>query len=358
MLIFCINDHRITALMKNVLSVAVGIGSRNNNDEWLEVYYPAPLMNPPADLIEKLTALVSYSGGNAAISIDSTTCHALEDMFKQEGLGGQMLIMAAMEKAQKPKVMTILIEDSLPKNVPEIYLKLHLISHRFVKPCSLNLDGIFSILPNVVWTNIGAVDPEEIQLRQMIARAQGTPLTVHCVDKFPRMTDYVVPSGVRIADTSRVRLGAYLGEGTTVMQAGFVNFNAGTLGACMVEGRISSGVIVGKGSDLGGGCSTMGTLSGGNDTRITIGENCLIGANAGVGIPLGDRCTIEAGLYLTAGSKVSCITEDESLTGVFKAAALAGKSDLLFRRHSQNGQIECIQNKASIVLNKELHQKQ
>ena len=176
-----------------------------------------------------------------------------------------------------------------------------------------------------------------------------------CVDKFPKMTNYVVPAGVRIAHSARVRLGAYVGEGTTVMHEGFINFNAGTEGPGMIEGRISAGVFVGKGSDLGGGCSTMGTLSGGNDVVISVGENCLIGANAGIGIPLGDRCTVEAGLYLTGGSKVQLLDENRQVVETVKAASLAGKSDLLFRRNSINGAIECLTNKSAIALNEELH---
>jgi 2,3,4,5-tetrahydropyridine-2-carboxylate N-succinyltransferase len=196
---------------------------------------------------------------------------------------------------------------------------------------------------------------EELPRQRLEARRKGVPLHVHAVDKFPPMLDYVAPSSVRIADGQRVRLGAYLGEGTTVMHEGFVNFDAGTLGASMVEGRISAGVVVGAGSDLGGGSSTMGTLSGGNDVRISIGERCLIGANAGCGIPLGDRCTIEAGLYLTAGAKVAVRDADGQIVVTTRARDLANKSDLLFRRNSETGQIECLTNRQAIELNAELH---
>ena len=207
----------------------------------------------------------------------------------------------------------------------------------------------------MAWTSEGAIDLEELPERQLLARSLGYVLSVNSVDKFPKMTDYVVPAGVRIAHTARVRLGAYVGEGTTVMHEGFINFNAGTEGTSMIEGRISAGVVVGAGSDLGGGCSTMGTLSGGNSVVICVGDNCLIGANAGLGIPLGDRCTIEAGLYLTAGSKVQVLDEHRQVIDVVKAGELSGKSDLLFRRNSMTGALECLTNKSAIELNNELH---
>ena len=197
---------------------------------------------------------------------------------------------------------------------------------------------MFGILPNVAWTSQGPIDVKELAHAQTRARAYGEVLTVHSVDKFPRMTDYVVPHGVRIGDASRIRLGAHLGEGTTVMHEGFINFNAGTLGVSMVEGRISAGVVVGDGSDLGGGSSTMGTLSGGGNIIISVGEQCLLGANAGLGIPLGDRCTIESGLYLTAGSKVKLLDKDGQAVGTVKARELANTDDLLFRRNSVTGE--------------------
>jgi 2,3,4,5-tetrahydropyridine-2,6-dicarboxylate N-succinyltransferase len=195
--------------------------------------------------------------------------------------------------------------DSAPRGVADAYLRLHLLSYRLVRPNEINLEAIFTVLPNVCWTSLGPVHPDDLPAVRLRARAAGLALEVRSVDKFPQMTDYVVPSGVRIADASRVRLGAYLGEGTTVMHEGFVNFNAGTLGSAMVEGRISQGVVVGDGSDIGGGASTMGTLSGGGKERVSVGQRCLLGANAGLGIALGDDCVVEAGLYLTAGAVVS-----------------------------------------------------
>jgi 2,3,4,5-tetrahydropyridine-2,6-dicarboxylate N-succinyltransferase len=222
-----------------------------------------------------------------------------------------------------------------PEEVAETYLRLHLLSHRLVRPHGVNLDGVFGVLPNVAWTDHGPVDPTELPAVRRRFLAAGESLHVLGVDKFPRMVDYVMPSGVRIADADRVRLGAHLAEGTTVMHEGFVNYNAGTLGASMVEGRISAGVVVGDGSDVGGGASIMGTLSGGGTTVVSVGERCLLGANSGLGIPLGDDCVVEAGLYLTAGTLVR-LPDGE----IVKARDLAGASGLLFRRHSQTGSIE------------------
>ena len=245
--------------------------------------------------------------------------------------------------------------DAAPTSTADAYLRLHALSHLLVRPNTLNLDGIFGHLPNVAWTNQGAVDLSELAELQLEARLKGELLEVFSVDKFPKMTDYVVPAGVRIADTARVRLGAYIGEGTTIMHEGFVNFNAGTEGPGMIEGRVSAGVFVGKGSDLGGGCSTMGTLSGGGNIVIKVGEGCLIGANAGIGIPLGDRNTVEAGLYITAGTKVNLLDENNQLVKVVKARDLAGQTDLLFRRNSLNGAVECKTHKSAIELNEALH---
>ncbi|MCZ3385514.1 MAG: 2,3,4,5-tetrahydropyridine-2,6-dicarboxylate N-succinyltransferase [Actinomycetia bacterium] len=226
--------------------------------------------------------------------------------------------------------------DAAPADTYDAYLRLHLLSARLVQPRTINLDGIFGLLTNVVWTNFGPCPVEGFEATRLHLMQDG-PVTIHGVDKFPRMVDYVTPTGVRIADADRVRLGAHLAEGTTVMHEGFVNFNAGTLGTSMVEGRISSGVVVGDGSDIGGGASIMGTLSGGGQEVIRIGERCLIGANAGVGISLGDDSVIEAGLYVTAGTKV--ITPDGT---VAKARDLSGQSGLLFRRNSMTGAVEAV----------------
>ncbi len=229
-----------------------------------------------------------------------------------------------------------------PTDASDVYLRLHLLSHRKVAPNAQSLDGAFGHLNNVVWTNLGPFDPDGFDLRRLELRAAGHEVRVHSIDKFPRMTDYVIPSGVRIADADRVRLGAYLSEGTTVMHEGFCNFNAGTLGSSMVEGRISQGVVVGNGSDIGGGASIMGTLSGGGKEIVHIGERCLLGANAGIGISLGDDCVVEAGCYVTAGTRVK-LPDGE----VVKAKELSGAFNLLFRRNSQTGAIEAIANKAA-----------
>jgi 2,3,4,5-tetrahydropyridine-2-carboxylate N-succinyltransferase len=224
-----------------------------------------------------------------------------------------------------------------PKDATDVFLRLHLISHRLVKPHGLNLDGVFALLSNVVWTSAGACEVEGFdKVRRELQNKYGN-LTVYSVDKFPRMIDYVIPEGVRIADGDRVRLGAYLSSGTTVMHEGFVNFNAGTLGKSMVEGRISAGVIVGDGSDIGGGASIMGTLSGGGKEVISIGQRTLLGANSGIGISLGDDCVVEAGVYITAGSKIT-LPDNK----IVKAKELSGANNLLFRRNSQSGALEAL----------------
>ena len=224
-----------------------------------------------------------------------------------------------------------------PKDASDVFLRLHLLSHRLVKPHGLNLDGVFGLLSNVVWTSAGACEVEGFdKVRRGLQNKYGN-LTVYSVDKFPRMIDYVIPEGVRIADGDRVRLGAYLSSGTTVMHEGFVNFNAGTLGKSMVEGRISAGVIVGDGSDIGGGASIMGTLSGGGKEVISIGQRTLLGANSGIGISLGDDCVVEAGVYITAGSKIT-LPDNK----IVKAKELSGANNLLFRRNSQSGALEAL----------------
>jgi 2,3,4,5-tetrahydropyridine-2-carboxylate N-succinyltransferase len=245
--------------------------------------------------------------------------------------------------------------DEPIEDVVSAYLKLHLISYRFVFPNSINLDGLFNTLPNVAWTNKGPISIDEIDQELQNSKQNKNDLFIRSLDKFPQLVDYIIPKNVRIADASRVRLGAYLSPGTTIMHEGFVNFNAGTLGTAMIEGRISAGVVVGDNSDLGGGCSTMGTLSGGNNIKISIGENCLIGANAGVGIPLGDNCTIEAGLYITAGTKIEVYKENGDIDGVFKGSELSNCSNLVFLRNSQTGKVIAKVSQKSINLNSELH---
>jgi 2,3,4,5-tetrahydropyridine-2-carboxylate N-succinyltransferase len=286
----------------------------------------------------------AWGVGLATIAADGTT---LDTFFRHLGLGAAVPASTPTETQSTTDenrgvaIMptTLVIDtDAAPTSATDVYLRLHLLSHRICLPRTINLDGAFGLLANVAWTSIGPVALNTLDDVRYNLLRQGQHLVVHGVDKFPRMTDYVVPSGVRIADASRVRLGAHLASGTTVMHEGFCNFNAGTLGASMVEGRISAGVIVGDGSDVGGGASIMGTLSGGGKEMVTVGEKCLLGANSGLGISLGNECIIEAGLYVTAGTQVKL--PDGT---VVKARELSGANGLLFRRNSQTGAVEATQ---------------
>ena len=294
----------------------------------LDTWYPAPRLGSPAD--------------------DEAAPAELTDAERADALRAVTI----------RTVRTVIDLDVPPASVEDAYLRLHLLSHRLVQPHGVNLEGLFGTLTNVVWTSAGpcAIDGfEDVRLR---LRAAGHQVTVYGIDKFPRLVDYVVPTGVRIADADRVRLGAHLAEGTTVMHEGFVNFNAGTLGQSMVEGRISAGVVVGDGSDVGGGASIMGTLSGGGTEVISIGERSLLGANSGLGIPLGDDCVVEAGLYVTAGSKVLLVgqTSDDGEPKVVKARDLAGRSGVLFRRNSVSGALEAVARQGhGVALNAALH---
>lgn len=333
-------------------AIGIGVGTKNTQNEWLEVFFPQPLLAPSAEVAQAVSAVVGHSQGNASYDVSKVQMATLAGDLAALG---DFDFVKTLASSDQPLNITILAQDEQPASAPEVYLKLQLLSHRAVKPHQINLTGIFGLLLNVAWTNEGAIDVRELPARQLKARVEGRVLEVASVDKFPKMTNYVVPTGVRVAHTARVRLGAYLGEGTTIMHEGFVNFNAGTEGPGMVEGRISAGVFVGKGSDIGGGASTMGTLSGGGNIVISLGEGCLLGANAGTGIPLGDRCTIESGLYITAGTKVTLLDNQGQPAGQCKARDLAGKSDLLFRRNSATGAVECLTNKAAIELNEALH---
>ncbi|SDC28797.1 2,3,4,5-tetrahydropyridine-2,6-dicarboxylate N-succinyltransferase [Streptomyces prasinopilosus] len=305
-------------------AVAAGLATLTADGTVLDTWFPAPELSdaPGPSGTERLSAEQAAellgTGATAAIGPD------------------------ARRGVEVVAVRTVISSlDEKPIDAHDVYLRLHLLSHRLVKPHGQNLEGMFGFLANVAWTSLGPVAVDDVEKARLNARAEGLHLAVTSVDKFPRMTDYVVPKGVRIADADRVRLGAHLASGTTVMHAGFVNFNAGTLGTSMVEGRISAGVVVGDGSDIGGGASTMGTLSGGGSVIISIGERCLIGAEAGVGIPLGDECVVEAGLYVTAGTRVT-MPDGE----VVKARALSGASNILFRRNSISGAVEARPNNA------------
>ncbi|QCB94344.1 2,3,4,5-tetrahydropyridine-2,6-dicarboxylate N-succinyltransferase [Cellulomonas shaoxiangyii] len=311
-----------------------GLATLTDDGTTLDVWYPAPALGaPPAD-----TAVPDDLG--AAERDDAA-------------------------RGVRVRVVTTVVDlDAPPADTADAYLRLHLLSHRLVAPHGQNLDGVFGVLPNVVWTDRGPCAVEGFEATRLRLRvATGAPVTVYGVDKFPRMVDYVVPTGVRVADADRVRLGAHLAPGTTVMHEGFVNFNAGTLGTSMVEGRISAGVVVGDGSDVGGGASIMGTLSGGGREVVSVGRRSLLGANAGLGIPLGDDCVVEAGLYVTAGTKVRLVGFDvpdaataEDGARVVKARALAGADGVLFRRNSQTGAVEAVaRSGAGVQLNTALH---
>lgn len=338
-----------------LLAFGLGLGTRAADGRWLEVFYAAPIFHPSPTVATTLGKVGLKLSTNEPIEATDTLLKDLTDAFGGAGLTTQAQLAQQLRQATRRALVMPLVSDSAIKSTAEAYLKLHLLSHRLTRPNSLNLDGIFAALPNVVWTNDGAVAVDEYADRQLQARLSGKTLSVLGVDKFPRMTDYVIPTGVRIANSSRVRLGAYVGEGTTVMHEGLINFNAGALGPNMVEGRISQGVVVGAHSDLGGSSSTMGTLSGGGNIVISLGEKCLIGANGGTGIPLGDRCTIAAGVYITAGTVVDVLDEERQHVKTVRARELAGASDMLFIQNSQTGRIECRTNRKAIELNAALH---
>ncbi|MFB6805388.1 2,3,4,5-tetrahydropyridine-2,6-dicarboxylate N-succinyltransferase [Streptomyces sp. NPDC056387] len=305
-------------------AVAAGLATIAADGTVLDTWFPAPelVAEPGPAGTERLTAdqAVQLLGAAAAKAIR----------------------LDAVRDVEVVAVRTVIssLEDK-PLDAHDAYLRLHLLSHRLVKPHGQSLDGVFGLLANVAWTSLGPVAVDQVETVRLNARAEGLYLQVTSIDKFPRMTDYVAPKGVRIADADRVRLGAHLAEGTTVMHEGFVNFNAGTLGTSMIEGRISAGVVIGDGSDIGGGASTMGTLSGGGKQIISIGERCLIGAEAGVGIALGDECIVEAGLYVTAGTRVT-LPDGQ----IVKALELSGASNILFRRNSVTGTVEARPNNA------------
>ncbi|WP_448858089.1 2,3,4,5-tetrahydropyridine-2,6-dicarboxylate N-succinyltransferase [Corynebacterium propinquum] len=316
---------------------ARGLATVTHDGTVLDVWYPAP----------KLGESVSTSATNKLDEVPQQ----FADLVGPDEERGVARIAVRTEIADL---------DQAPQDTYDAYLRLHLLSHRLVKPHEQNLEGLFGLLANVVWTNYGPCAVDDFQMVRGRLASRG-PVIVYSVDKFPRMVDYVVPSGVRIGDADRVRLGAYLAEGTTVMHEGFVNFNAGTLGSGMVEGRISAGVVVDDGSDVGGGASIMGTLSGGGKEVISVGKRCLLGANAGIGVSLGDDCVVEAGLYITGGTKLTVFGSVAEAIGVsngstVKASSLSGASGILFRRNSVSGSVEATEWKASAVqLNEDLH---
>lgn len=297
-----------------------GLATIHESGQILDTWFPTPALGEPVD-------------GDAPEAITALT---------------------GTDEAREVRVEAVRVSvnlDDAPANTPDAYLRLHLLSARLVRPREVNLDGLFGHLTNVVWTSAGPCAVADFELTRLRLRSTVGPITVHGVDKFPRMVDYVLPTGVRIADADRVRLGAHLAEGTTVMHEGFVNFNAGTLGESMVEGRISAGVLVGNGSDVGGGASIMGTLSGGGTEVISLGERCLVGANAGIGISLGDDCVVEAGLYVTAGTKITLPDGH-----IVKAVEVSGQNGLLFLRDSVTGTVRVSSRRGrTVALNAELH---
>lgn len=336
-------------------SFALGTATLNREGKLIEAWYPAPILNPDAALIELIGKACGYTGSNQDIVLEPAQLETLGKILDHGHDPDLRQLVHSLQSGTREIVATFLAKDAPPASVAEVYLKLHLLSHRLCRPHDLNLEGAFGILHNIAWTSEGPVDLPELPERQLRARLAGRVLSVDSVDKFPKMSDYVIPEGIRIADTARVRLGAHVGEGTTVMHEGFINFNAGTLGPAMIEGRISAGVVIGEGSDLGGGSSTMGTLSGGGKDIISVGRDCLIGANAGIGIALGDSCVVEAGLYVTAGTKLQLLDRDNQPVRILKARELSGHSNLLFRRNSGTGAVECRANSTQVELNSELH---
>jgi len=337
-----------------MFSIGIGKGTKNKQGSWLEAYYPCIWLNPAQSVVDAIEGLCDISApqGTAELSPSDLT----KIIGQCEAGANDAIVLQTLIDADQNALICWMQTDGPIESTPAAYLKLHLLSKCLVRPNALNLDGIFAQLPNVAWTSDGAIDIAEIDEAVLSARLSNQHLEILSVDKFPKLTNYLIPPGVRIADSARVRLGAYLGQGTTVMHEGFVNFNAGAEGPNMVEGRISQGVFVAKGSDLGGSASTAGTLSGGGNEVLSIGEDCLISANAGTGISLGDRCTIEAGLYITPGTIIDVIDEDGQSVKTLKARELSGHSDLLFIRHSQSGTVQCRTNRQAIELNQTLHQ--
>ena len=328
--------------MTTFASLGIGLATRvAGSDRTLDTWYPLAVTGGDAGEAVALAATLGHRDGTATYHLDRDVLRRAElsaDHLVAEAVAAvtsDAALRPAPTRTERVPVATFIGDLAAPPvDAHDVYLRLHLLSRRLLRPHGTNLDGAFGLLSNVVWTDEGPCDPDTFDELQLEHARSGRRLKVTSVDKFPRMTDYVVPSGVRIADADRVRLGAHLSPGTTVMHEGFVNFNAGTLGASMVEGRISAGVVVGDGSDIGGGASIMGTLSGGGSAVISVGTGCLVGANAGIGISLGDDCVVEAGLYVTAGTKVAL--PDGT---VVKAAELSGRDNLLLRRDSQTGAV-------------------
>ncbi|MEX2550944.1 MAG: DapH/DapD/GlmU-related protein [Nitriliruptoraceae bacterium] len=331
--------------MTSLAALGVGLATRSpETGRTLDTWYPLVLSGGEVGEAVELATLLDHPADTPTHRLDRSILDRLELAADHPvtraiaAVTADPARTAPTTRTERVPVATLIADlDQAPVDAADVYLRLHLLSTRRVRPHGVNLDGAFGLLSNVVWTDAGPCDVDTFPAVQLEHAQSGRRLRVTSVDKFPRMTDYVVPSGVRIADADRVRLGAHLSPGTTVMHEGFVNFNAGTLGASMVEGRISAGVVVGDGSDIGGGASIMGTLSGGGTERISVGEGCLIGANAGIGISLGDDCVVEAGLYVTAGTKVTLPDGD-----IVKAGTLSGRDGILYRRDSVTGTVVAV----------------
>ena len=339
-----------------MIAFGLGIASRNSALEVIETFFPLPAVDSGDEFAREIADLCGIEPGGCGYRVlDGKGLESFHAAASRASEHEQERVAERLRNSEQPILLCVSHSQSPPTSVPEAFLKLHLLSHRLARPHEQNLDGIFSVLHNLAWTSRGPVSLRDLPGMQLEARKKGESLRVHSVDKFPKMSDYVVPSGVRLADSARIRLGAHIGEGTTVMHEGFINFNAGTEGQAMIEGRISAGVIVGENTDLGGGSSTMGTLSGGGMEIVAVGRNCLIGANAGIGMPLADGCIVEAGLYLTAGAVARELDAEGNLIRTCKALELSGLAHRLFRRNSLTGAIECLPRKAHVALNEELH---
>lgn len=368
------NEFESNEKHRRPLAFGIGIATVSSAGELLDTYFPFPNYMSNFGSAAVMAEMAGHVSGTASYQLQVGQLAEMLDYFRSFNGDGKVhgnidailavlnTVQGCMEKLGAIRVPVVSFidqpeHDQGPQGVPDAYLRLHLLSHLLVKPNEINLDGIFGKLPNVVWTNEGPVSLEDLPKRRLDGMMRRNPLHVTSVDKFPRMVDYVVPSGVRIADGARVRLGAHLAPGTTVMHEGFCNFNAGTLGASMVEGLISKDVVIGDQTDIGGGASIMGTLSGGGKEKITIGRGCLIGANAGIGISLGDLCVIEAGLYVTSGMPVVYVTKKNGRrqSDSMKAREFSGRNGLTFRRNSVDGRVEVLEIPNKVTLNTVLH---
>ena len=340
---------------------AVGLATFDFDGKVLDTWYPEPILGSTEGAL-RLAEELGHTDGSGTYTLSRG--QALDYLR----VDVQHLTESDdLRRVRRSAVVTFIGDlQAPPVDTHDCYLRLHLLSHRLVKPHGCNLDGLFGLLTNVVWTSLGPCSPVDFENTRMRLQAKHPGVSIYGVDKFPKMTDYVLPDGVRIADASRVRLGAYLAPGTTVMHEGFVNFNAGALGVAMIEGRVSQGVVIGDGTDIGGGASIMGTLSGGGKERVSIGQRTLLGANAGLGISLGDDCIVESGLYVTAGTKVTVLGDlgidlsgaqlDSEQRPVIAARALSGIHNVLFRRNSISGAVEVVPGRNRVVeLNTALH---